>query len=121
MAHRTEAVVATCIDFRFQEFIENWLHENVGIGKYDRISLAGGVKDLPNVMEQLSVSVRLHNVRTAILMNHEDCGAYGPEGTHDKHVQDLIHARNTVNQNYPNLNVDLYYIHLDGTFEQISS
>ena len=42
---------------------------------YDCIAIAGGVKDLP--IEQIEVSIRLHQPKTIVLIQHEDCGAYG--------------------------------------------
>ncbi len=121
MTHTTEAFTASCIDFRFQAYIEDWLHQHVGKGNYDRVAWAGGMKDLDGIMGQLDISVRLHHIRTAILINHEDCGAYGESGTPEKHREDLLRAKAAIGDRYPEVNVSLYYLHLDGTFEQIQS
>lgn len=86
---------------------------------YDYVGFAGSTKDLPTIMKQLDISVRLHKIKQAVLMHHEDCGAYGKESTHDNHVKDLKKAKQTVNKLYTNLLVDTYYIHLDGEFEKI--
>ncbi len=120
MTHNAEAFVASCMDLRFQKFIERWANENVGEGKYDRVAWAGGIKDLQAVISQLDISVRLHHTKAAIYINHEDCGAYGTSGTAEKHREDLLKAKETTLQKYPNLHVDLYYLHLDGTFEEIT-
>lgn len=119
MAHTTNTIVVTCIDFRFQKFIEAWLTKNVGPKNYDRVAWAGGVIDLYGILKQVDVSVRLHAIKKAIFINHEDCGAYGVAGTPDKHRADLLSARTKIHVLYPELDAILYYLHLDGTFEEI--
>lgn len=120
MAHTTSTIVVTCIDFRFQTFIEAWLTKNVGPDNYDRVAWAGGVFDLPGILKQIDISVRLHHIAKVILMNHEDCGAYGSAGTPQKHREDLRGAQAKIHLLYPHLDVSLYYTHLDGTFEKIT-
>lgn len=115
-----QAIVISCIDLRFQKFVEDWTQQNVGEGKYDRVAWAGGIKDLGAVMSQVEISIRLHATKTAIFINHEDCGAYGDTGTPEKHREDLLVAKQTALERHPNLHVDLYYLHLNGTFEPIS-
>ena len=39
---------------------------------------------------------------------------------HQKHTGDLKNAKVKVLEKYPDLEVETYYLHLDGTFEQIS-
>lgn len=118
--HTCPAIVVSCIDFRFQEFIEAWVQKNVGSSKYDRVSWAGGVFDLPGILKQIEISIRLHHTKKAILLNHEDCGAYGNAGTLEKHREDLLNAKKQILLLHPDMTVDLYYVHLDGTFEEIT-
>ncbi|MBI4036075.1 hypothetical protein HY383_03920 [Candidatus Daviesbacteria bacterium] len=118
--HNCEAVIVTCIDFRFQEYINNWISENVTPKSFDRVALAGGVFDFGYVLKQVEISKRLHHIKKVILVNHEDCGAYGESGTAQKHAEDLKDAASKIKQQYPDLEVDLYYLHLDGTFEPIT-
>ncbi len=117
MAHGCDGFIATCIDFRFQEFIENWAHENFGSKNYDRVTWAGGVQDLDGVLNQLVISDKLHHIKKAVLVNHEDCGAYGEAGTAEKHAEDLKNAATRVKDQFPHLEVETYFLHLDGTFE----
>jgi hypothetical protein len=56
-------------------------------------------------------------VKKAILINHEDCGAYGPEGTKERHLSDLAYAAHAVQSMH--LEVEKYYLHLNGEFERI--
>jgi len=120
MTHTAEAFIVSCMDLRFQKYVEDFAREHAGEGKYDRIAFAGGIKDIDIIMEQLDISVRLHHTNTAIFINHEDCGAYGAAGTPEKHRQDLQAAKQTAAEKYPQLHIDLYYLHLDGIFEKIT-
>lgn len=120
MDHSCEATIVTCIDFRFQEYINNWIAENFSPKTFDRVAIAGGVFDLDYVSKQVEISKRLHHIKKVVLINHEDCGAYGETGTAEKHAEDLKNAAEKIKQQYPDLEVETYYLHLDGTFEQIS-
>lgn len=117
--HQCNAVVVTCIDFRFQPYIDKWLGKNFQPGDYDRIALAGGIKNLDAIMEQIAISRRLHHINRGVLINHEDCGAYGEEGTVEKHTRDLQNAAARIKEQYPDLEVVSYYLLLNGNFELI--
>lgn len=116
--HSCDAVVVTCIDFRFQEYITNWIKENFPSQEHDRVALAGGVFGLETVLKQVEISNKLHHIRRVIFINHEDCGAYGEEGTYEKHVADLQNAASKVKEQFSKLEVETYYLRLDGTFEK---
>ena len=92
--HSCDAVVVTCIDFRFQKYIKDWLDKTLGDHAYDRVSLAGGIFDFAAVVKQIEVSNRLHHIKKVVLMNHEECGAYGDASTHERHAHDLGEAKN---------------------------
>jgi carbonic anhydrase len=117
--HTCEAVVIHCIDFRLQHHLNEWLTNRFGNKNYDRISIAGAIKDLDFVARQVEISHRLHETRKAILINHEDCGAYGAAGTKERHAIDLAEAESKIEALFPSLDVEIYYLHLDGTFEQL--
>lgn len=120
MDHKAKAIVATCIDFRLQEAINNWISKNFAVKTFDRVALAGGVRNLDTILGQIDIAVRLHHIKKVILINHEDCGAYGEESTPQKHAQDLTNAKTRIKEKYPDLAVETYYLHLDGTFEPLS-
>lgn len=86
---------------------------------YDRVALAGGVKDFATIQKQVEVPKNLHQIKQVILINHEDCGAYGLEGTLEKHTQDLRTATEKIKALYPDLEIQAFYLHLDGTFREI--
>lgn len=120
-AHTCKAVVITCIDFRLQDFIEQWLKKRFGPKDLDRVALGGGVLNLGVILSQIKISSDLHHIEKVILINHEDCGAYGEAGTPERHAHDLLETRAKIKELYPNLDIETYYLHLDGQFEPISS
>jgi len=61
---------------------------------------------------------RLHGIRRVILINHEDCGMYGPAGTDERHEQDLKNAKEKIRRLFHEIEVDTYFLHLNGVFER---
>lgn len=120
MDHKAESIIVTCIDFRLQEAINNWISKNFAPKTFDRVALAGGAKNLDTILGQIDIAVRLHHIKKIVLINHEDCGVYGEAGMPARHTQDLKEAKAKVRETYPDLQVETYYLHLDGTFEPIS-
>jgi len=120
MAHITDCCIVACIDFRFQKYIKDWIEKNLPGKTYDYIGFAGATKDWETIKNQIDISKRLHQIKQLILIHHEECGAYGDESTPKSHAQDLRKARGKILASYPDIKVDLYYLHLDGTFEPVS-
>jgi len=116
----TDTLVVHCIDFRLQAYLDTWLRNELGHGNYDRVSLAGGVFDFDTVLGQIYIAKRLHEINGVILINHEDCGAYGKEGTPERHQADLEIAGRKIKSTFPDLKIERYYLHLDGEFECFS-
>jgi carbonic anhydrase len=116
-ANTCEAVVVHCFDFRLQQFLNDWLIRRFGIKNYDRISLPGAVRDFAYVQPQIQLAYRLHNVKKVILINHEDCLAYGSTGTKERHISDLTYAEYALQSLA--VDVEKYYLHLNGEFERI--
>jgi carbonic anhydrase len=122
MAHRQgcTAIVISCIDYRFQEFIDEWLQSNHLEHQFDRVALAGGVFDFYTILKQIEIANNLHHIQKVVLINHEDCGAYGADSTYERHTHDLVEAERKIEALFPKLDVEIYYLHLDGTFEHLS-
>ena len=81
--HTCKALVIHCIDFRFRRSFAEFLEARFG-DSYDLISVAGGVKRLVSdplennfILEQIKISDKLHKPEVILLIQHEDCGAYG--------------------------------------------
>lgn len=116
--HSCQAIVVSCMDFRLRTHLRKWTIDNIK-GGFDRLALAGGVQNLPFVLEQIELSVRLHKTEETYLINHEDCGAYGASGSFKKHMEDLLFAKKVILQKFPDLKVFLFYLKLNGDFVDV--
>ena len=118
--HTCDAIVISCMDFRFQKYIEQWEKDNLEEHTFDRIALGGAVYDFYSILRQVEISHKLHNIKKVVIINHENCGAYGEAGTYERHQHDLAEAERKLEALYPDLDVETYYLHMDGTFEEMS-
>lgn len=116
--HTCKAVVITCIDFRLVKYFRKWSNATIH-GEFDRVAIAGGVKNLPFVLDQVELSYKLHHICDVYLINHEDCGAYGTEGTLAKHKKDLEFAKRILHQKFPKLKIIPLYLKLSGEFVEV--
>ena len=112
--HICKATVLHCIDFRIQRFLNEYLEERFA-GSYDRISVAGGVRNVP--LDQFEVSIRLHQPKTIVLIQHEDCGAYGGseklgEGEQEFQERQLEIAATVIQKEHPEAALQKYFVKL---------
>ena len=119
--HTCEAVVVHCMDARLQKPINDWMQRRFSLSDYDRISLAGGVFEQDFILKQIEISHRRHKTRKVILVNHENCGMYAEDNSPERHAADLRKAEQRIKEEIPELEVELYYLHLTGIFEKIPS
>ena len=77
-------MVLSCIDPRFQPIVYNYLKKKKLTGKYSTFTIAGAAigvtankfKRWHKVFwENFDTSVKLHNIKKLIVINHRDCGA----------------------------------------------
>ena len=77
-------MVLSCIDPRFQPIVYNYLKKKKLVGKYSAFTIAGssiGVtakkfKRWHKVFwDNFEISIKLHNIKKLIVINHRDCGA----------------------------------------------
>jgi carbonic anhydrase len=115
-----DALVAHCMDYRLQKFLQPWITVRFGYDNFDIISLAGGVHDYEMILKYVQLAVQIHGITTVCLINHEDCRAYGRDGTYERHKHDLLDAQQKIAALFPQLKVEIFYLHLDGTFEPIA-
>jgi hypothetical protein len=133
-----KALVLSCIDFRFVNFEQTFLLQKKLDNQYDWLALAGAslaLSDFPSqaetqtFWEQLDLSYRLHKIEKVIILDHQDCGAYeskidnqlsqNPKREEQVHRQYLNQAYSSIKERYPNLEVELYFIKLDGQVQAI--
>jgi carbonic anhydrase len=84
-SHEADVLLLTCMDFRFFIKIAKLMK---GI-KYDHVILAGAalgavVPQKPawheTFFDHLHLARELHKINRVIVMEHRECGAYGPKG-----------------------------------------
>lgn len=107
------------MDYRLQKFLQAWITARFGVDNFDIISLAGGVHDGETVLKYVQLAVQIHGIESVCLINHEDCRAYGRDGTYKRHRQDLLDTRVKIHALFPHLTLETFYLHLDGMFEPI--
>ncbi|MBI4122805.1 MAG: hypothetical protein HY458_00375 [Parcubacteria group bacterium] len=124
--HRCEALVIHCIDFRLRKALTAYLAPRFFEG-YDLISVAGSVQALNSegverdfLLKQLQISSRLHSPKTILLIQHEDCGAYGgsrafssPEEERAAQRAELDKAETLLMKSFPQA-IEKYFIPLSG-------
>jgi hypothetical protein len=134
--HSCEAVVLCCIDFRFwketAEFVEKSPPASgLGIKSYDFPSLPGSAKAINEsnelAMNCICVPCDLHHVGKIVIVNHQDCGAYGgsakfngdSEAEQKFHEEELRRAKAKILEKYPEKEVILVYARLADNGENI--
>ena len=109
--HTCPCLLVHCIDFRFQQAIENLLKTlDFECGDFDRVAVAGGAGNFEVLKHHAPLSKKLHCPNVAILTVHEDCGAGAKK-------DDLIKAREIAKDLFEK--VRCFYLKLDGTFEEV--
>ena len=136
--HKAKACVISCMDFRFQDKIQNWIKIKGLLGECDQIILAGASRDLVKPLEpyhktsllrQIELSIKLHNPDDIIIIDHQDCGGYAQDGTiisgldlEEDEKQHKIFAKQTydiLSAKYPDKNIEIYYTTFEGKFLKI--
>jgi len=132
-----DAAVLCCFDERIRQTVGKFLKRR-GILRPDMIAVAGGAKTLATpsnegerdfILEQLQLSIRLHNPGRIILLTHSDCGAYGGlaafagdralELAH--HGKELQRARDLVRARFPEIPVQSFFVNFEGVFAAAES
>lgn len=132
--HHCEAVVLTCIDFRFWRETAEFIEKKLGIKNFDFPSLPGAAKALNESADQndlvwqcLRVPVELHEAKKIVIVNHADCGAYGgikkfngnQEMERRFHQEELKKAKIRIAANFPNQEVILVFAGLSDDGEKV--
>lgn len=135
---KVEALVLTCLDYRFLETIAAYLDSRGLTNNYDHVILAGAslgaqTEAYPAWTEtwwqHLDLAIQLHQISRVFVLDHRDCGAFrlliGPEYTLDResetaaHTRSLRSLRDQINERKPDLAVELMLIDLDRSIEVI--
>ena len=128
-----DAAVLCCFDQRIRLATNKFLKRH-GIERPDMIVVAGGAKTLATprndfeqdfILEQIRMSIRLHQTRKVILTCHSDCATYGglafykgdrqAEAKH--HRCELSRAAELVHATFPEVEVVSYFVNFEGFWE----
>lgn len=139
-AATTDALLLSCMDYRLMDDVERYMSGRGLRDKYDHIVLAGAslgaVTDKypawnQTFWEHLDIAIKLHDIKSVIVMDHRDCGAYkvilgaapvaNPAIEKDTHAVQLKKLKGLINKKYPKLSVEMLLMSLDGKVETISA
>ena len=135
----TDALLLNCIDYRLTAATEHYMAEHGMAGKYDQLVLAGASLAAKNdkfpawgttFWDHVQVALDLHHIHKIVVMDHRDCGAYkvilGKDLAADPKEELAVHAaqmhslKGDIGKKYPNLQVELLLMGLDGKVETVA-
>jgi carbonic anhydrase len=128
-----DAAVLCCFDHRISTAVRKFLRKQ-GIERPDMIIVAGGAKTLASprndfeqdfILEQVRMSVRLHQTKRVLVMSHSDCATYGGlaqfkgdrKAEAEHHRAELQRAAALLTANFSDLSVEPYFVKFDGVWE----
>jgi len=128
-----DAAVLCCFDHRISTAVRKFLKKQ-GIERADMIVVAGGAKTLASprndfeqdfILEQVRMSIRLHQTKRVIVMSHSDCATYGGlahfkgdrQAEADHHRGELLRAGELLTSNFSDISVEPYFVKFDGIWE----
>lgn len=126
MSHGCRSLIIHCMDFRFIRQLTEYFQAAGHMGDADFVGWAGSGKAFLDplgkdfVLQQVTLSTKLHDTREVHIVNHLDCGAYGGAKAfpdrHAKHVADLSAVKALLAERFPQLAFTGYIASLqDGT------
>jgi len=135
MKSNYKAMVLSCIDPRFQPIVYNYLKKKKLTGKYSSFTIAGSAigvtankfKRWHKVFwDNFETSVKLHNIKKLIVINHRDCGAakiingkkdFNIINETNVHKNSFQKIKKIFRKKYPKLSIELKIISLNSNVE----
>jgi carbonic anhydrase len=130
-----KAMVLSCIDPRFQTIVYNYLKKKKLSGKCSAFTIAGSAvgvtankfKSWHKVFwDNFDTSVKLHNIKKLIVINHRDCGAvkiingkkeFSRTNETKVHKNSFQKIKKIFKKKYPKLSIELKIISLNSKVE----
>jgi hypothetical protein len=127
-----DAAVLCCFDHRISRAVRKFLKKQ-GIERADMIIVAGGAKTLASprndfeqefILEQVRLSIRLHQTERVLVMSHSDCATYGGlahfngdrDAEAEHHRAELLRAKDLLTKSFANISVEPYFVKFDGVW-----
>ena len=128
-------MVLSCIDPRFQPVVYNYLKKKKLVGKYSSFTIAGSAVGVTAskfkkwhkaFWDNFDTSVKLHNIRKLIVINHRDCGAakiingkkeFSEANEKVVHRNSFQKIKKIFKKKYPKLRIELKLISLNSVVE----
>ena len=135
MKKKYQAMVLSCMDPRFQPIVFNYLKKKKLSGKYSAFTIAGSAigvtankfKKWHKVFwDNFKTSVKLHNIKKLIVINHRDCGAakiiigkkeFSKINETRVHKHSFQKIKKIFKKRYPKLKIELKLISLNKKIE----
>ncbi|MBI2598834.1 hypothetical protein HYW40_01265 [Candidatus Curtissbacteria bacterium] len=83
-------------------------------GQFDRISWPGTSKDFDSLKKAAAISLKLHDPDEVLIIEHEDCGAYGLDNSLETHRANAEKLAQALKEIKPSLKITLLIATLDG-------
>jgi carbonic anhydrase len=135
MKSNYKAMVLSCIDPRFQPIVYNYLRKKKLSGKYSSFTIAGSAVGITAnkfkrwhkiFWDNFETSVKLHNIKKLIVINHRDCGAakiingkkeFSDINETKVHKNSFKKIKKIFRKKYPKLSIELKIISLNSKVE----
>ena len=129
-------MVLSCIDPRFQPIVYNYLRKKKLSGKYSSFTIAGSAVGITAnkfkrwhkiFWDNFETSVKLHNIKKLIVINHRDCGAakiingkkeFSDMNETKVHKNSFKKIKKIFRKKYPKLSIELKIISLNSKVEK---
>jgi len=126
------AMVLSCMDPRFQHLVYNHLNKKKLIDKYSAFTIAGAAVGVTHnkfkkwhktFYDNLSTSIKLHQIEKLIVINHKDCGAakivngkkaFNITNEQKIHKESFSKLKKEIKKKFPKLKVELNLMSLKG-------
>jgi len=113
---KADFLVVNCGDLRFPKAYREVI-DNLG-GYFDTITVPGaskGIVDYEEPLEYMDVYLGLHGYDTVHIMDHIECGKFGPVDDEQKaHSESIKAAREKIQKAFPQLSVIGHLLGKDG-------
>ena len=135
MTSSYKAMVLSCIDPRFQTIVYNYLKKKKLTGKYSSFTIAGSAIGVTankfkrwhkTFWDNFDTSVKLHNIKKLIVINHRDCGAakiingkreFSKNNETRVHKKSFHKIKKLFKKKYPKLRIEFKIISLNNKVE----